>query len=119
MRAALFHTAAYYALTDEETKEIMDHESIADFYFFQTKSAKQLVTAGVCICNRGQVALWRRPIWQESASKTVTRYISVHYAETVFSNPFFSMQCIWAWNPRQPSWIARIGEGQGLPLADM
>ena len=44
--------------------------------------------------------------------------ISVHYAVTVFSNPFFSMQSIWACRSRQPSWIARIGKSQGLKQAD-
>ena len=43
MREALFRTAAYYALTDQETKEIMDHPGAVDFYYFLVKAAKNLV----------------------------------------------------------------------------
>ena len=31
-RSALFRTAAYYALSDEEVREIMDHPKVADFF---------------------------------------------------------------------------------------
>jgi hypothetical protein len=44
-REALFRTAAYYALTDQETKQIMDHPDAVDFYFFLVKAAKNLVYA--------------------------------------------------------------------------
>jgi hypothetical protein len=47
MRTALFRTAAYYALNDEEEKEITGHATFADFSFFLVKAAKQLVY-GLC-----------------------------------------------------------------------
>ena len=45
IREALFRTAAYYALTDQETKEIMDHPDAVDFYYFLVKAAKNLAYA--------------------------------------------------------------------------
>jgi hypothetical protein len=47
MRKALFLTAAHYALTEEEGKEIMDHPAfavwqIADFLYFHVQAAKQV-----------------------------------------------------------------------------
>ena len=108
-RAALFRTAAYYALTDEETKEITAHELAGDYYYFHTKSAKQLVYALLIEARLvfGDAVFGRNP--PSRVLRGTSNNISVHYAETVFSNPFFSMQCIWAWKPKQPSWIARIG----------
>ena len=117
MRAALFRTAAFYALTDDETQEVMEHPLVADFYFFQVKCSKQLVyamaTEGRLVF--GDAVFGRNP--PERLLRGTSNYISVHYRE--FSNPFFSMQCIWACNRRQPSCLARIGESQGLPFADM
>ena len=119
IRAALFRTAAFYALTDEETKEIMAHPLVADFYFFHAKCSKQLVYATLTEGRLlfGDAVFCKNP--PERLLRGTSNDISVHCAEIEFSNPFLSMQCIWAWNPRHPSWLARIGKGQGLPVADM
>ena len=113
MRTALFRTAAHYALSDEEEEAILGHATIADFLFFLIKSAKQLVY-GMCVEARlifGDAVFSRHPPTQKLRGTPCI--ISVHYAETVFSNPLFPMQSIWAWTPRQPSWLARTGESQG------
>ena len=113
MRTALFRTAAFYALSDEEEKEILGHASFADFVFFLVKSAKQL-GYGMCVEARlifGDAVFSRHTPTQKLRGTPCI--ISFHYAETVFSNPLFSMQSIWAWRPRQPSWTARTGESQG------
>jgi hypothetical protein len=113
MRTALFRTAAYYALSDEEEKTILGHATFAEFSFFLVKSAKQLVY-GLCGSARlifGDAVFSRHPPTQKLRGTPCI--FSVHYAETVFSNPLFSMQSIWAWPPRQPSWLARTGGGQG------
>jgi hypothetical protein len=113
MRTALFRTAAYYALSDEEEKEILGHASFADFVFFLVKSSKQL-GYGMCVEARlvfGDAVLSRHP--PAKKLRGTPCIISFHYAETVFSNPLFSMQSIWARKPRQPSWTARTGDSQG------
>ena len=113
MRTALFRTAAYYALSDEEEKAIVGHAYFVDFVFFLVKSAKQLLY-GMCVEGRlifGDAVFSRHPPTQKLRGTPCI--FSVHYAETVFSNPLFSMQFIWAWPPRQPSWLARTGESQG------
>ncbi len=122
MRAALFRTAAFYALTDEETKEIMAHPMVADFYFFQSKCSKQLVYATLTEGRLlfGDAVFCKNPPDKKLRGTSNDISVeSVHCAEIEFSHPFLSMQCIWAWNPRHPSWLARIGKGQGLPFADM
>jgi hypothetical protein len=103
MRTALLRTAAYYALSDEELKEIMEHPLLGDFLFFLVKSAKQIVyTYGVEARLIFGDSVFSRPPPAKLLRGT-SNYISIHYAETEFSNPFFSMQCIWACNRRQPS----------------
>ncbi len=42
MRKALFLTAAHYALTEEEVKEIMDHPAFADFLYNHVQAAKKV-----------------------------------------------------------------------------
>ena len=113
IRTALFRTAAYYALSDEEEKGIMGSSWFVDFLFFLVKSAKQLVY-GLQVEARlifGDAVFSRHPPTQKLRGTPCI--ISFHYAETVFSNPLFAMQSIWAWTPRQPSWTARTGESQG------
>jgi hypothetical protein len=109
MRLALFRTAAYYALSDEEEAEITANPTVADFLYFLVKSAKQIVyTIGVeSRLIFGDSVFSRHP--PARLLRGISNIISVHYAVTVLSNPLFSMQSIWAWKPRQPSWIARIG----------
>ena len=109
MRTALFRTAAYYALSDEELKQILEDPLLADFLFFLVKCAKQIMyTLGVeARLIFGDSVFSRHP--PAKLLRGTSNIISVHYAVTVFSNPLFSMQSIWAWKPRQPSWIARIG----------
>ncbi len=111
--------AAYYALTDDEEKEIMGHPSVADFLFFLVKAAKQLVYSYTVEARLifGDAVFSRHPPARLLRGSSNTE--SFHYAQTVFSNPLFSMQSIWASNPKRPSWIARIGSSQGLKKADM
>jgi hypothetical protein len=118
MRTALFRTAAYYALSDEELKEILEDPSLSEFLYFLIKSAKQLVyTYGIeARLIFGDSVFSRHP--PAKLLRGTSNIVSVHYVVTVFSNPFFSMQSIWVWKPRQPSWIARIGKSQGLKEAD-
>ena len=113
MRTALFRTAAYYALSDEEMKAILGSAFFADFVFFLVKSAKQLLY-GMYVEGRlifGDAVFSRHPPTQKLRGTPCI--ISVHYTETVFSNPLFSMQFIWAWRPRQPLCLARTGESLG------
>jgi hypothetical protein len=118
MRTALLRTAAYYALTDEELKEILEDPSLAEFLYFLIKSAKQIVyTFGVeARLIFGDSVFSRHP--PAKLLRGTSNIVSVHYAVTVFSNPLFSMQSIWVWQSIQPSWIARIGKSQGLTEAD-
>ena len=118
MRTALIRTAAYYALSDEELKEILEDPSLSDFLYFLVKSGKQIMyTLGVeARLIFGDSVFSRHP--PVKLLRGTSNIISVHYAVTVFSNPFFSMQSIWACRSRQPSWIARIGKSQGLKQAD-
>jgi len=118
MRTALLRTAAYYALSDEELKEIMEHPLLGDFLFFLVKCAKQIVyTYGVeARLIFGDSVFSRHP--PAKLLRGTSNIISVHYVVTVFSNPLFPMQSIWAWTSIQPSWIARIGKSQGLKQAD-
>jgi hypothetical protein len=109
MRSALFRTAAYYALIDEEVRQIMDDPKVADFFYFLVKSAKQIVyTIGVESRLIFGDAVFSRHIPARLLRGT-SNIISVHYAVTVFSNLLFSMQSIWACQPTQPSCNVRIG----------
>jgi hypothetical protein len=103
MRTALFRTAAYYALTVDEEKEIRNHPSFADFLFFLVKSAKQQVYAYSVDARLifGDAVFSRHPPLR--LLRGTSNVIFVHYAETVFNGPLFSMQSIWAWQPTQPS----------------
>jgi hypothetical protein len=80
IRAAIFRTAAFYALTDEETKEIMAHPLVADFYFFHMKNSKQLVyatyTEGRLLF--GDTVFGRNP--PEKLLRGTSNNISVHCA---------------------------------------
>jgi hypothetical protein len=85
MRKALFRTAAYYALSDGEAKQIMSHPTIADFLYFLVKSAKQLVYSYTVDARLifGDAVFSRHPPagLLRGTSNIVT--VSVHYAETV------------------------------------
>jgi hypothetical protein len=109
MRSALFRTAAYYALSDEERREIMDDPKFADFLYFLAKSAKQIVyTYGV----ESRVVFGDSVFGRHIPARLIrgtSNIISVHYAVTVFSNLLFSMQSIWACQPTQPSCNVRLG----------
>ena len=108
-RSALFRTAAYYALSDQEMREIMDHPKLADFLYFLVKSAKQIVyTYGVEARLIFGDSVFSRHIPARLLRGT-SNFISVHYAVTVYSNLLFSMQSIWACHPTQPSCNVRIG----------
>jgi hypothetical protein len=109
MRSALFRTAAYYALSDEERREIMDDPKFADFLYFLAKSAKQIVyTYGV----ESRVVFGDSVFGRHIPARLIrgtSNFISVHYAVTVFSNLLFLMQSIWACQPTQPSCNVRLG----------
>ena len=109
MRSALFRTAAYYALSDEERREIMDDPKFADFLYFLAKSAKQIVyTYGV----ESRVVFGDSVFGRHIPARLIrgtSNIISVHYAVTVFTNLLFLMQSIWACQPTQPSCNVRLG----------
>jgi hypothetical protein len=82
MRTALFRTAAFYALTEDEAREIMEHESVADFYYFLVKSAKQLVYA---YSVEARLVFGDTVFSRHTPSRLLrgtSNIISLHYAET-------------------------------------
>ena len=88
MREALFRTAAYYALTDEETKEIMNHPDAVDFYFFLVKAAKNLVYA---YHNDGRLIFGDAVFGMHPPTRLLqgtSNIISVHFAPLIRGDSF-------------------------------
>ena len=86
MRTALFLTAAHYALTKEETSEIMRHTSFADFLYFHVLAAKQLKYSYYTESKLyfGEIVFSRhRP---SPAVQGTSNVISSHCVVTMFSN---------------------------------